>query len=222
MSHHPSHRYPVEIVRRRVPVGGEILELRCVRDIDALIDRMTPSEIADEKLPYYGQLWPASIALARWLWRRPDLAGKEILDLGCGVGLQGIVAARKGAKLVFADYFPEALDLARENARSLAVKDAEFLHLDWRDRDFFRRFDVILASDVLYEARNHEPIRLFLQRALRPSGEAVIADPLRPNSKMFFESVAAEFAVRFEEIPVQDKDVTITVSIAQMKRRNVS
>lgn len=219
MSHRRSHRYPVEIVRRRIPVGGEILDLRCVRDIDSLIDRMTPSELADEKMPYYGQLWPASIALARWLWKRRDLAGKEILELGCGVGLSGIVAARAGAKLVFADYFPEALDLARDNARRLGVTNAEFLHLDWRDRGFMRRFDRILASDVLYEARNHDPIRAFLARALRPGGDAVIADPQRPNSKPFFEAAAADFVVHLEEMPVQEKETTLTVSIAHMQPR---
>lgn len=206
-------RYPVEIVRRRIPVGGEMLELRCVRDLDALIDRMTVSELADEKMPYYGQLWPSSIALARWVWKSRSLEGKDVMDLGCGVGLAGIAAARKGARVIFADYFPEALDLARDNARQNGCANVEFLHVDWRDPHFFRACDVILAADVLYEARNHEPIRRFFSRNLRPGGMAAISDPQRPNSKPFFDSLAGEVAVSSETVSVQDKDRTIPVDI---------
>lgn len=222
MSRSRPYRYPVEIVRRRVPVGGEILELRCVRNIDSLIDRMTASELADEKIPYYGELWPAAIALARGIWKRRDLAGKDVLDLGCGIGLTGIVAARGGARVVFADYFPEALDLARDNARDLGVKDAEFLHLDWRDNSFFRRFDLVMASDVLYEIRNHEPIRAFLRRVLRPQGEVIISDPQRPNAKLFFEAAASEYSVEMEQVPVQEKNVKLDVALVRMKRKESS
>lgn len=213
-------RYPVQFSRRRVPVGAEMLELRHVRDIDALIDRMTPEELRDEKIPYYGQLWPASVGLARWLWRNREPRGKRVLDLGCGVGLPGIVAARKGARVLFADYFPEALDLARENARRNGCSGQEFLPVDWRDRGFRRTFDLILASDVLYEARNHEPVLDFLRCSLPADGEAVIADPGRPKSMNFFEMAAPFFKQRAEEVAVQERELTIQVTIVSMSMRD--
>lgn len=53
----------------------------------------------------------------------------KVLDLGTGSGIQGIVAAKKGCNVTFADIDPNALNCAAENAKANGVK-GEFLNSD--------------------------------------------------------------------------------------------
>src|SRR5438067_209367 len=64
------------------------------RDLDALVAEVTQEEFerSDERLPYFGTLWPAAEALAAHLLAGPGLDGKQVLDLGCGLGACGLAA----------------------------------------------------------------------------------------------------------------------------------
>ncbi|MCL5090260.1 MAG: methyltransferase [Candidatus Marsarchaeota archaeon] len=53
----------------------------------------------------------------------------EVLDLGCGSGIQGITAALKGCKVTFADISEKALECARANAGLNNIK-GEFIKSD--------------------------------------------------------------------------------------------
>ena len=46
----------------------------------------------------------------------------RMLDLGTGTGIQGLVAAKKGCKVTFADLNPEAVEAAKDNAKINKVK----------------------------------------------------------------------------------------------------
>lgn len=207
------------MTKTRVPVGNEILELHHVKDLDALMDHMTPQEEADHKMPYYGKLWPASIALARWTWRNLDLWGKDVMDLGCGIGLTGIAAHKKGARVYFADYFSQAIEIAAINAKKNGCEGQEFGLLDWRNANFVRQFDCVLASDILYEERNHEPIWALLKRCVVPGGFAVISDPKRPPSQKFFEKAQNHsFMLEKWELSVQLPDLKLPIDIVKLSK----
>ena len=63
---------------------------------------------------------------------------------------------------------------------------------DWRHPPAdLGRFDLVLAADVLYEARNVEPVAGFLARHLGPGGEAWIGDPGRPHAARLEDALAA-------------------------------
>ena len=208
-----------EIRATRVALGPSILRVRHLRETDCLIERLTPEETRDERLPHFGELWPAGIALARWIWRRDEFRGEEVLDLGCGVGLPGIAAAMRGARVVFADIFEEALALARANAEGAGMLGHEFVRLDWRDRSFARRFDAIFASDLFYEARHHAPLLAFFERHLHPAGFVAAADPGRPNADPFFEAAALRFASERAAISVEVAGRLHSVRIVRLTRR---
>ena len=55
---------------------------------------------------YWRRIWPAGLGLASYIVERfgPDgLRDRDVLDLGCGVGLVGIVCGRLGARVAFLD-----------------------------------------------------------------------------------------------------------------------
>ncbi|MBL8897443.1 MAG: methyltransferase domain-containing protein [Planctomycetes bacterium] len=202
----PALPFPSERIQTaRVSIGGRTLRFRHLREVDSLFDTLSPAELSDEKLPYYGELWPASIGLARWIGRRLELTGKRVLDLGCGVAVGGIAAALRGARVTLADYFEEALAFARHNAALNGAEGVRTLWLDWRDASFRERFEYILGCDVTYEARHHAPILDLIERCLEPGGAACFADPGRVTLERFVDAVRTRgLDLQREELGVQE------------------
>uniref|UniRef100_A0A7S0L1X7 Calmodulin-lysine N-methyltransferase n=1 Tax=Coccolithus braarudii TaxID=221442 RepID=A0A7S0L1X7_9EUKA len=84
------------------------------------------------------KVWPASLLLARLLWSYPWLVGgRAVLELGAGVGLAALGAARAGAaKVLLTDINGKALKYARENVRKNGADAAaacRVAHLDWAE-----------------------------------------------------------------------------------------
>ena len=85
-----------------------------IADFEGLLESLEPITFAeDERLPYWAELWPAAVAMAHYMTERLPLAGRRDLELGCGLGLVGIVAALKGARVLSTDYEAAALAFAR-------------------------------------------------------------------------------------------------------------
>ena len=114
-------------------------------------------------VPYWSVLWRSGVALARELEREEAprgheaaLRGRRVVELGCGLAVPSLAAARAGASVLATDGDPEALDLVARNAdlNGVEVDTAVF---DWAstaatDQLIARGpFDLVLAADVLYE-----------------------------------------------------------------------
>jgi len=143
--------------------------------------------------PYWSILWRSGVALARELSSRP-LAGVRVVELGCGLGVPSLAAARGGAAVLATDSDAEALDLVERNARENGL-EVETVPVDWADPDeLIERapFDLVLAADVLYERPSVAQLLEFLPSLAR---EALIADPGRPAAEAFFEPVARRWSV---------------------------
>ena len=136
-----------------VTVGNRTLSIQSVRDTNALLDAIDPATfMEDERLPYWAELWPSAIALARWVSRYPGLEGKRVLELGCGLGLSGIAAAAAGARVTMTDYDEDALLFARFNA-ALNLPD-DFV-------DFYELMQISPGAEV---ETIHRVYRMLAQR----------------------------------------------------------
>jgi methyltransferase-like protein 23 len=142
------------------------------------------------KRPYGIVLWPSSIALAHALATK-DLRGMRILELGAGTGLPGIIAASNGASVVQTDRQTVALHVSKMNAARNKV-ELEQRIADWTAWTETGVFDVIIGSDILYAAPLHPYLRKIFETNLAPNGSVVIADPFRPTSIKFFETLQAD------------------------------
>jgi hypothetical protein len=95
---------------------------------DALIDEDDFDR--NERLPYWAELWPSAISLARYLHER-DLAGARAIELGCGVGLPTIAALTRGAQVLYER--PNAVALADLVPKLLALEGEAILADPRRD-----------------------------------------------------------------------------------------
>jgi predicted nicotinamide N-methyase len=140
-----------------------------------------PDDFADERLPYWVELWPASLTLADWLLeQQEEIRGRFCLDLGCGLGLTALAAQSLGARVLAVDYEEEALGFARLNALENRVESPAWAVMDWRVPAFKKQaFDFIWGGDIMYERRFVTPVLDLLGYALAPGGRVWLAEPNR-------------------------------------------
>jgi predicted nicotinamide N-methyase len=101
------------------------------------------------------------------------------------------------------DWSAAAVERAADNARRNGAQ-LDTLVCSWAQPAPLEArgpFDLVLASDVLYESRDVEPLLALLPRLLAPGGEAWIADPGRPPAAGFLDRAAERFAVRTMPAP---------------------
>src|SRR5437867_1886695 len=101
------HQYDTEPIE--LAIGSRQLTLMRVKDLERWVDREALLRDEAEEPPYWALLWTGALTLARYIEERIECRDQSVLDLGCGLGLTGIVAALKGGKVTFADKGPEAL-----------------------------------------------------------------------------------------------------------------
>lgn len=159
----------------RFELGDLTLELEQVAELSEL----ARTSLAEGTDPYWAYLWPSAKALAGVIAQLPDLEGRRVVDLGCGLGAVGLTAAAKGANVLLVDIREEALELVRRNAAR------NNLQVETRCFDFtspppdLGTFDGIVAADVFYEDGMLRSVIRFVKKHLAQDGLAMIADPMR-------------------------------------------
>jgi predicted nicotinamide N-methyase len=146
-------------------------------------------------VPYWSVLWRSGVALGRELAAAPArLAGLRVVELGCGLGVPSVAAARAGATVLATDASDEALHMTERNAHENGVR-VETARADWdAAEELVARgpFDLVLAADVLYERSAVAQLLALLPRIGR---EVWLADPGRPAAEAFLEQARAAWSV---------------------------
>jgi predicted nicotinamide N-methyase len=143
--------------------------------------------------PYWSVLWRSGVALARELEAAP-LGGLRVVELGCGIAVPSIAAARAGADVLATDSDPEALELVAQNAQANGVQ-VETAVVDWAQPDELvsrAPFDLVLAADVLYE---RAAVAQLLSLLPRLAPEAWLADPGRTVADAFLAEADRRWGV---------------------------
>jgi predicted nicotinamide N-methyase len=180
-----------DLVEEVVGVAGRDLALLRPRDAEALLSEEAFDH--EEFLPYWAELWPSAVALARAVGVRA-LHGARTLELGCGLGLPSLAAAVAGGRVLATDWAPDAVAMTARNAARNGL-EVETLRVSWTEPEALLArapFELVLASDVLYETRNGDALLPLLPQLGR---EIWLADPGRPAAGPFLERAADVFAI---------------------------
>jgi predicted nicotinamide N-methyase len=177
------------VVTDRVYFGAKSFDVLHPRSAEELISEEDFAR--DERLPYWADIWPSSIILARRLLEERG-AGRHLLELGCGLGLATMAAMRVGFEVLATDYYEEALHFTRANAWRAFGREPRTRLVDWRalpaDLD---GFDRVIAADVLYERPYAQFVAQAIARTLAPTGAATVADPGRVGAGEFLKECKA-------------------------------
>ena len=185
---------PEDLVEETVVLSGRDLVIARPRDAEALLDEEAFEH--EEYLPYWAELWPSGLALAREVEPRA-LHGAHTLELGCGLGLPSFAAVLAGARVLATDWAPDAIALLEANAARNGIA-LEALACAWeRPKAIVRRapWDLVLGADLLYEARNADALLALLPQLAGPRTQVWIADPGRAPAPGFLERAAKAWHV---------------------------
>jgi predicted nicotinamide N-methyase len=208
-----------DIIRTEFSIAGRIVAIHHPRNADDLISE--DDYVEDERLPYWADIWPSSRVLAERLAVMPA-EERRLLELGCGAGLVSVAAAIAGFEVTATDYYEEALRFTALNVLVNTGVLIETREADWRRFPHdIGRFDLVVASDVLYEQAHASLIPSVLDRTLNGRGTAMIADPGRIAAPRFVEECIERgmpTAIR-ERVPFVDGNIRQTIDLYEVRRR---
>ncbi len=144
-----------------------------------------------------------------------------MLELGCGIGLVSLVAAHAGFRVLATDYYADALEFTAANADRNAIHGVDTRLVDWRKLpDDLGTFDVVAASDVLYEKSQAALVAEVLARALAPGGLGLVSDPGRRTAAALADECARRgLAVAcVDQVATTDAGVPLTVGVFEIRR----
>ena len=169
--------------------------------------------------PYWMHLWPGAIVLARRLSRGGIGPATRVLELGCGLALPAVYAARCGAQVVASDWKREPLALARASAvRNGAVMAV--VQMDWAALALRGAFDLCLGADIAYDEQSEGRLVLALAAAVRQGGRAWLADSVYTWRQTLPRRLAdAGFLVSVEEARAEDEGRPVWVRLIEAERR---
>lgn len=200
----PQLNYTTRVTREQF--GTQCLEIatledlnRTIDDLFALLEREGKPELLESLCPYFGVVWPAARALTERLTESPELfrGDVRVLELGSGLAIPSLLCARMGASVTVTDFHPEVPRFLERNLalNGIDPKKVTYRSLDWKLAPAGTRaglmgedWDLILASDVLYEREHPELLAAVLHQLMGPQTVTWIADPARPYLQAFTDA----------------------------------
>jgi len=124
------------------------------------------------------------------------LAGKSVLDVGCGAGLLCEPLARMGGKVTGVDAAPENIEAAKAHAKQSG------LAIDYKSGELSElklgKYDIVSSLEVIEHVADPEDFLMQLTARLKPGGLLILSTPNRTAASKLLLVEAAE---RFGSIP---------------------
>ena len=197
-------------------IGDQGFKFFVPKSLDPFLDK----EDVFSEFPLWSKIWEASIVLANHMAAMPVDPQKHLLEIGCGIGLVGTVAARCGHRITMTEYNRDSLNFARANVRvnhTTESLEPGIVELDWTKPALEGRFDMILGSEVVYKEEYFEPLLGLFRRYLKPEGEIILAEGLRKTSMEFFERMSDICEVKARKRILRSKGEERRVILASMR-----
>ena len=145
--------------------------------------------------PFWAFPWAGGQAVARLILERPELVrGKQVLDIACGSGMIGIVAAAAGASAVWVN----DIDPICEAAAALNA-EANGVSLSWMGGNLLEAppadVEVILAGDIFYEMTMAARFLDWLRQAAARGITVYAGDPGRAYAPEGETGLMAEYDI---------------------------
>jgi len=183
-------------------IDGATIGLVTVRNLEQHVDRERLLHDETSVPPYWAMVWGGARALAAHIATRLPCDGLSVLDVGCGLGLVALAAARRGGRVTAIDRELAAIEFLQASAAVNRLR-VEALVGDVATVAPTRRFDLVLAADLLYERAEFERLASVLGALVAPGGALWVADPQRVDTADFYRALdRGGFAIR--EICVGD------------------
>jgi predicted nicotinamide N-methyase len=175
--------------------GDHDYRIRALSDLQQFADPNNHAErigISSAQWGLFGQVWPAGRVLAEAMSHH-EIAGKRILEIGCGLGLASLVLQYRGANIIATDHHPLAEAFLAYNSALNELPAVVYRELQWAVPNAgLGCFDLIIGSDILYERDHSNLLAALMLRHASPDCEILLTDPGRGNSAPFTRALATQ------------------------------
>ena len=189
-----------------LPKIGEV-SIVCKTKRDISVE--TPLDKRDDESlgwGYWNRIWPSEVALSECLIHQffpTKMAGAKVLEIGCGTGLAGVVAAQLGAFTMFSDMVPITLEAVKETCQLNHISNFDTCTLDWSEKiESKEQYDVVLGSEVFYDEAILADVSHVLEQVLAPGGKGIFCDPNRLGLDTIELGFQEKFNLSVEKIPL--------------------
>ncbi len=184
-----------------VKVGDASLDVLQIANMEEYLDQMAAGLDAETplELPFWARIWPTSILLSFFVQRIHAADTAHLLEIGAGIGLCGLFAAKQGIRTTLSDINEDALLFSQINILQNDLQNLADVHrIDFTQDRLSRRYDMILGSEVLYQEASYRPLSKFLKHHLRAhkDSEIILAKSYRLKAKPFFKAAEKEFSIQ--------------------------
>ena len=212
-------------IENQIQIEGHTFTVLSVTNFDELYERLLAKDlqhedVADERIPYWAELWPSAVGLATHLMKNKSLIeGKTVLEIGGGLGLPALVASSLGATVTATDYLQDAVDFAKRNAEINGITNMQYRTFDWRRAEGYEQFDILLASDVAYERSQFEHLQKAFTHLIKPNGLILLSEPNRYIAEPFLEDlINTGYSLKKYPYDVEVKDIKSKVSVYEIRQ----
>ncbi|HIJ54847.1 MAG TPA: methyltransferase [Deltaproteobacteria bacterium] len=182
------------------------------------LDRFINTDNLFQHFPLWAKIWEASWILADYMAGASPDSYKRILEIGGGIGLVSITAAAFGHRITMTESDTHAVKFAKANAALNGVNDLECFKLDWNKPSLSGRFDMIIASEVVYKEKDFKPLENLFKTYRAPRGEIVLASGMRNTTMAFLNHMSQTYDIdaRKKILRSEEDEEKVTVVLARM------
>jgi predicted nicotinamide N-methyase len=184
-----------EVKHETLSLGNSQFVIRSLLDKQQYSDAdgaAAAAGISTSSWPLFGLVWPSARILAEQM-QTHDIAGKHILEIGCGLALASLVIHRREGDITASDRHPLAKSFLDKNLLLNNLPALAYQTGNWAtDNPALGRFDLIIASDVLYERDQPKALSAFILAHANPLVEVIVVDPDRGNRSAFCRFMQAQ------------------------------
>ena len=168
--------------------------------------------------PYWSQVWPAAVALARFLSSHHHYTrDKHVLELAAGLGLPSVVAAQNAASVVASDYAAEAVRAMKLTIEYNSLQNMQVQLLDWYTLPANLSADVLLLSDVNYDATLFTIQEKAIRRFLQQDTVVIISTPQRLIAKEAIMPLVS-FCAHQEEMVIVHRGTVVMITVMVLQQ----
>ena len=169
--------------------------------------------------PYWSKVWPAAIALSEFIEEHSHyMQNKTVMELGAGLGLPSLLAARYAHHVVCTDHSEEAVKTLAKSAAHLNLRNFESAVVDWQRLPANLRTDVLLLSDINYEPESFATLKNIVNAFLDQDSVVLLSTPQRLMAKAFVAPFSGAI-VQSKEYAVKEGTGKTNVSVLVLKKK---
>jgi len=170
-----------------------------------------------KNFPLWAKVWPSSMVLADFMAAQPVDPKKQIIEIGAGIGIAGIVASAFGHNITITEYNADAMEFAGANACINGCSGIPIISMNWNEPQLTCRYDKIIGSEVIFREQDFIPIQKLFQSVLKPDGEIILVSEIRKPVLGFYQKMQEFYDLKAQQKVLRSDNEEIKVIFCCMK-----